>query len=60
LEKNIANFAKKKGGKSLTRNKETKMSIEQFCQCNIQQYTVKMNTLYLINKIVETDYKQYY
>jgi len=23
-------------------------------------YTVKMNTLYLINKIVATDYKQYY
>jgi len=24
------------------------------------KYTVKMNTLYLINKIVATDYKQYY
>jgi len=23
-------------------------------------YTVKMNMLYLINKIVATDYKQYY
>jgi len=25
-----------------------------------QKYTVKMNMLYLINKIVATDYKQYY
>jgi len=24
------------------------------------EYTVKMNMLYLINKIVATDYKQYY
>jgi len=26
----------------------------------ILKYTVKMNMLYLINKIVATDYKQYY
>jgi len=28
------------------------------CYCGI--YTVKMNMLYLIKKIVATDYKQYY
>jgi len=27
---------------------------------NSKLYTVKMNMLYLINKIVATDYKQYY
>jgi len=28
-----------------------------YCNC---MHTVKMNMLYLINKIVATDYKQYY
>jgi len=31
-----------------------------FDRLYFNKYTVKMNTLYLINKLVATDYKQYY
>jgi len=31
-----------------------------FDRLYFNKYTVKMNTLYLINKLVATDYKKYY